>query len=736
MNAPHTGSEPAPGDPRKLEAPPLVDLGHLLLVLRERWLGALGLAVLVSGLVGFLLLSRPAVYTASARLLLERSGDRVVDFKQVVDNTVEGNLTDAMLLSHIEQIQGSTLTNRVIQSFSEEERRELLSAYAESDAEELARPVGEALDEAVRKHLNETLTVERLGRTLLIKLAVKHRDPAWAQRLANRFAEQYIAHLGERTGVSNDAAQSFLHTQAEQLRTAVEKAEKTLQDFRAANNLVAIEDNQSITTDRLKQLGTQVTEKVIERIQLETRLNQAKAVLESGGDARVLAGLKEFEAFSEVQREIDALAAQRTAQGERYGRRHPRMIEMASQREALERLRADRLLAGIQDLENQLSKSTEQASRLSAEYAAAEQESLRLDRLAAEYAVLERSAETERKIYDEILNQRNQTVITSQIQSINIKLVDRALLPEKPTEPNRLKVALVMCLLFGGCFLGYPLTADLLDNRVKSAIDVETYLGASLLAEVTHVGAVPEAERARIVVKHTDEAIEEAFRGLYSQLQLSSRCDMPKTLLVTSTVPGEGKSFVVANLAATFAAHGKRVLVIDGDFRRPSVHKAFGIDNSLGCLTALEGRLDGKAETGIGAFGVRTLAENLSVLTTGGVSRRITELLENERLTGMFETLQRSFDLILLDTPPAGVFPDAEALTRVADEILYVCRFGKTERPQARQILARLAKTNIPIVGVVLNAMPAGRRGAHYYSGYGYYGARYYKEYAEEKRKA
>ncbi len=734
---PSTPSSPVPPAPVPRPAAPeaaLIDLRHVLMVVRERWLGAAGLALVLCALVGFGLLSRPAVYAAKSLLLVERSNDRVVDIKQVVDNTVEGSLTDALLLTHIEQLQSHTFFQRVVTSLSPKEVAAVLAPYQKAEAAAAGELTPDERAAQIEGFLEKNLKVERAGRTLLITLTLRHRDARMAQWLVNRVCEQYILHLIDRSSSSNTAAISFLREQAEELRKKVETSERDLQAYRTKYNLVSLEENQNIVVERLKALSSAVTQARMARLAVETRLAQVETVLKGGADVLQLASLAEFAGFAAAQKEIDQLQAQRAVLAERYGARHPQMSDNARALAAREKLREQQLAAALADIRNQREKAETSEGQLGAELAEAEKASLRLDQLSIGYNVLRREVETNRQTYTQIIARQNETGISSQLQNTNIKIVDRAGLPVKPVDPNPKKVGLIVVLLFGATFFGYALAADLLDNRIKAWWDVEQYLGTTLLAEVGSVRKVPEADRGWIVAKDLDEHAAESFRGLHSQLQLSSKIELPKTLIVTSTMPGEGKSFVATNLAASFAAHGKRTLLIDGDFRRPTLHRVAQVDNKCGTLMWL-------AQPGTAAFsledpalGLVAVHPHLHLLRTGGVSRKVSEMLEGRRLLDLFEALQRSFDVVIIDTPPAGVFPDAEAFAPLADELIYVCRFAGPSRANVRQVLQRLRKTNLAFPGVVLNAMPANRGGSQYYSGYGYYGSRQYAEYYNEKR--
>ena len=727
MSTPSQDQSPLPDssyqNPSTANTGALIDIKHLIWVLRERWLGALALVVLVCGVAGFTLLRQHYVYTANASLLVERSNDRVMDIKQVVDNSIEGSLTDAVVLTHIEQVRSHTFLAWFCASLS---TQELQAAVGPAPAPKPGLVASPDLDR-LERYLTSQLKAERTGRTLLIALSVRHEVPEQAQFLVNHLAESYINFLSLRSTERNSAASSFLSTQADELRRKVELSEKNLQDYREKFNLVSLEENQNIVAARLRDLSSAVTQSRVASLGLSSRVEQAERLISAGGDALQLGSLTEFASLARVQSDINELKTKRAVLGERYGPKHPNMVDNGSAIEALTKVLNQQVGIAMNDLRNQLAKAQAQEARLQQELALSEKESLQLAQLSVAYNVLRREVDTARTLYSQVLVRHNETAITSQLQNTNIKFVDRAGLPVSPTDPNKLKIALILLLLGGAIGLGYPLIADLLDQKIKLWSDIENYLKLPLLAEVTILKKVPEEQRDSVVLKDLDERGVEIFRALYSQFQLGSQLEYPKTIIVTSTVPGEGKSFVASNLAATFAAHEKRVLLIDGDFRRPSLHKGFGLDNKVGTLTWLEAK---KPSTGDlskdSSLGITSLAPNLSLLRTGGISRKTSELLETPAMIGLIENLQRAYDVVVIDTPPAGLFPDAEAFSHVADELIFVCRFNATKRPQAAQVINRLRKTKLVLSGAVLNAMPDEPSKSYYYSSASYS----YKDYA------
>jgi capsular exopolysaccharide synthesis family protein len=258
-------------------------------------------------------------------------------------------------------------------------------------------------------------------------------------------------------------------------------------------------------------------------------------------------------------------------------------------------------------------------------------------------------------------------------------------------------------------------------SKVRSWSDVEGILQSSLLGEFGDFKKIPTQDRAHVMLKDVNDDAKEAFRALYSQLRLSSQIDAPKTILITSSVPSEGKSFIASNLAATFSTHKLRTLLIDGDLRRPVQHRSLGVSNAHGMLRWLEEGAEGAPDVKDPALGITEIAPNFEFLAAGGSSRNITELLDsNGRLVQLLNHLKTVYDIVIIDSPPAGVFPDSIALAESADELIFVTRFNTVTRQHARQVLDLLRKTGLSMPGVVLNGMPTGRGGALYYSSYGY----------------
>ena len=712
---------PAPVRPSRTGLASQLDWRHALIVIRAHLPAALAIALVACTLLGWQQMRRPRLYASTATLALERR-ERVLDLGRDDSN----RFGEAPLLTRLGELQSTEVAEYVAKSLTPAERQLVLGpAFA-------AHPPANE-NAAVLRVVRSSATINRQPEALLLIVRVVHRDPEAAALIANRYADQFLRYLFDKSSATNNAALVFLRDQAEDLRKKLETSERSLQEYRARYNLVSLDDSQNIVVDRLKALNTSATAARVRRSEIEVRLKQADIALEQHHDPAELASLAGSSALTEVQQKIDDLQAKRAVLAERYGRRHPAMQEIDRTLAALAKLRDDQVQASLANLRSQRDKAVAEEKELAAQLATAEADALKLDQLGVEYGVLKRALETQKTIYSQILSRLNEASISSQLESVNVRVADRAMPDPVPFAPDVRKTALLLICLSIGILLGYPLCVELLFARVRSSGDIEYYIGAPLLGEIGSVRRVAEGSRPHLVARDPENPVAEQFRALFSQLQLVSKIDPPKSILVTSTVPGEGKSFIASNLAAAFVAHGRKVLLIDADLRRPAQHRNFQQDNKAGLLRWVESGQPVPADPFADeSLGIREAAPGLFLLRTGGTSRRASEIVAGERIPPLLAELQRRCDVLIFDTPPAGVFSDAVSFATFCHELVFVCRFGVASRHQVHSVLAHLRQTGLEFPGVVLNALPSGR-GTGYYYQQGYNAAGHYAKYYASK---
>jgi polysaccharide biosynthesis transport protein len=301
--------------------------------------------------------------------------------------------------------------------------------------------------------------------------------------------------------------------------------------------------------------------------------------------------------------------------------------------------------------------------------------------LGVEFNALQYKANASKTDYLTILGRLNETTTTKYLEKIPLRPLDRATVPGGPYEPNLDQITRSSIGLGVIIFFGVALALSFLDDRVKSSWDVESFIGVNLLGIIPNLNSVKEEDRASLVLDGSQAPGVESFLSVYSSAKIHSKLDFPKSLLITSTIPGEGKTLISCNVAGSFARHGKRTLLIDCDLRRPMLHRHFKQQNNAGLIPWFEAgaNLEGDLSRDVN-LGIIKVGENLSLLASGGRSKSPTELLENPIFGQLLERLKKHYDLVVVDSPPMGAVTDALLIAERIDEVIYVCRFNPPRR--------------------------------------------------------
>jgi capsular exopolysaccharide synthesis family protein len=262
---------------------------------------------------------------------------------------------------------------------------------------------------------------------------------------------------------------------------------------------------------------------------------------------------------------------------------------------------------------------------------------------------------------------------------------------------------------------------------------VEVFIGKDLIGGIPKISEVEELQRPLIVGNDLDDGLTESFRSMYSRIQMNSHTDYPKSILITSAIPSEGKSLISANLAYSCANHGRKTVLVDFDLRRPGLHKFNNLNNEKGLVSLVNEALLNPSNLKPAVLEtVHEIHPNLFLLPSGGKTRAATEMLEQKEFDLVHSELRKEFDVIIVDSPPIGLFPDSLAIARKVDEVLFVTRYGKVSRKIAKSLVENLEETGVNVLGVVLNDLPQKKTPGYYYSGYygyGYFRYKYYNKY-------
>jgi capsular exopolysaccharide synthesis family protein len=346
-----------------------------------------------------------------------------------------------------------------------------------------------------------------------------------------------------------------------------------------------------------------------------------------------------------------------------------------------------------------------------------------------------------RKSTDQIQSRLNEVKIEQALPSEQeepLRKESFAFMPSGPFTPDKAKIRSMGFAIFFISFFAIPICLEFIDNRVKSPFDIEVFIGKDLLGGIPKISDVDENQRPLIVGNDLDDGLTESFRSMYSKIQMNSLVDHPKCILITSAIPSEGKSLISANLAYCCANHGRKTVLVDFDLRRPGLHKICDLENNVGLVSLVNAASSDNKN--LKQALIETVVEihpNLFILPSGGKTRAATEMLEQKGYDLVQNELRSEFDVVIIDSPPVGLFPDSLAIARKVDEVLFVTRFGKVSRKVAKNLVDDLEATGVNVLGVVLNDLPHKKTPGYYYSGYygyGYFRYKYYnKYYGKEK---
>ena len=525
-----------------------------MLILRERiWYVIVVFLVVFSSALVYTL-SQVKIYSSTAIVQVLRSDPKVMQVQQVVDNDIRGAED---LNTQLKVMESATIIQKVAERLTGDDKAAFLAPYERTSADTAF--VAETLFK------NRKVQLQRL--TLIISVAYEHPDRFVAAKVANLFADEYLAHNTRLR--ADDAARAFddLKNTAEDQRKRVDQLQRKLQDYKEKNNQVSLDQRKDIVNDSLKSGNAEVNRTATVLTNAELRLNQVKEHRAKGGDLTDLP-------FIAGQPLITQLTSQQAAQkialaqmSERYKEKHPKIVEAMRSLEQTQRELTKSINDTCDQVESDYQLAMRNSQRAQEELTRQKTESLELDRNGLEYLSLEREFKTNELILQSITARARETSMTGNIKTENARIVDRAApAPEnKPVSPN---IPLNLGLgVAGGLGLGlaFAFFVAFIDDRVKSSFDIEGVVGVPLIGIIPQIKRMDAADKAQIVVNNADRQVSEAFLTLHSSLRLKDESKNAKCILTTSTIPGEGKSFTTTNLALTFAAHGEKVVVVDCD---------------------------------------------------------------------------------------------------------------------------------------------------------------------------
>ncbi len=574
------------------------------------------------------------------------------------------------------------------------------------------------------EELREKMRLIMHSETTLFVIRVEDSDPNIAALIANTIAEVYMENNLERGQSASKQALQWLDKELKRYRQEKVNADERVHEYKFENDLVGIEEQHNSVLDQMRLVHDLQNQTQSELVTLTVERNRFKKSLNSGL-WRVLA-TQEMTKSTTLQSYLDKeaeLQKQLNNMLVYYLPSHPEVQELNSEIEGLHVLVQEELKSTLSQKETTLLQLKEKKAALDVELERIKNEIKDIDRKLIELEFLTAEATRNETIFKDLDSRLSQVDLSQFMSANNIRFVDRAEPDFEPVSPNLAQNILLSIILgfLGGAILAFLL--EFLDNSIKLTEDLEQMLGMSLLGVVPVIDpedlASISSNRERAIYSYTRQrsAVAESLRSIRTNIKFRTGNKEQLVLLVTSAVPKEGKSFTSSNLSAVMALSGQKVLLIDADLRRPSVHRLFDLPDDFGTVDLLTG------ESTIAELVQPSHVPNLDIIVAGPPPDNPNELLGNGILRNIKE-LASEYDVIVIDSPPATAVSDPMVLSPLVDGVVLVVEANETRRPVVQQAINRLKNVNANILGGVVNKFDSTRSGYgyyYYYADYGYY---------------
>jgi capsular exopolysaccharide synthesis family protein len=685
------------------------------IILRERVWIALPLAVLISVSYGYWKARAQPMYSATATMQFDKPAT-VVTTQGVMDAAVHSEFD---INTYIQDLQSNKVRQLVVDGMTDEEKQVVLRPIVKG------LPPGQAAP-ALNGGMLGYVIVEKVPSTFLIKITDQNADPDAAALIANRYVTTFMSYLVSYASGSNEYAVNYLKERADTLQKESEDAEARLEKYMKEKNLVSLDSSMNLVANTLLTVQKDLDEARINQIALNTVAKEIEDYRATNQHLIEIAYIAGHGRIAGMRGQLQELERQQAKLSETYLERHPKMIDIAAQIATVQGQLDQEISQAIADLKADVNAAADKVRDLTKQKDDAEKREFELLALKTDYSSLVTQRDVAKNNYMSILDRLNQTQTSKNLDNVPLHPLDTAAAPGGPYQPFVPGIIRSSLMIGALVFVGVAMGLSFIDDRIKSAWDVESFIGVNLLGIIPDLSAMSGEDKHSLVLNNQQTPGVEAFLGVYSAIKIQSKLDFPKSILVTSTIPGEGKTLVSSNLAGSFARHGKRTLLIDCDLRRPMLHRHFKQPNAVGLITWFEGgcTLDGPLSTNP-TLGITKLSENFSILTSGGRSKSPTSMLEQPAFGQLIERLKKEFDIIVVDSPPMGAVTDALLIAERTDEIIYVCRFNRAYRKHIKLYIRALLSGKNAVLGIVLNGLSPRR--IEYYSNYRYY--RSYKKY-------
>lgn len=724
---------------------------------KRRWTIALVVAAVFTVVLIATVKEKP-VYEAKALLEIEQANPNIVSVQELFQ---PANATDNYLETQYKILQSDSVARDVIRQlhldqdseFNPGKAQHVGNGNVEAGADVMELPTDAKHEQTVLARFEERLSVSPVQRSALVRVSFDSRDPQLAAKAVNTLAESYIQENLETHWQATQKASTWMASQLVGLKAKLEKSEGDLQHYAQGNGLLYLESDkgqpENIVDERLRQLQDELTQVQADRYQKESVYKLAE-----GGDYGALPGVFDNKLTQDLTDRLADLERQQAQLAPEFKAAYPKMEEIQSQIQRTKQLLAQERAEATRHIGDEFFAAVRREVLVNQAFNEQRAQANVVAAKSVQYSILRREVDTNKQLYDGLLQRLKEAGVSAGLKASNIRVVDAAVPPTSPVKP-RVALNLVLGLvlgLAGGVTLAF--VQERVDNTLKSADDIEDFLRMPALGAIPsrralargrngHSQALQEGGVAarsdsqlvtfekedkngwiRVDAKSLERSeVCEAFRGLRTSVLLSTAGRPPRSLVFVSAEASEGKTTICSNLGITLAQLGKRVLIIDGDMRGPNIHDFFNIRHGAGLVNYLAG------DEGWRDLVRATGSKGLDCLICGPAPPNPSELLSSERMQALIQEAMAEYNFVLLDSPPLLDVADGRILTTLVEGSVLVVKGGATAREKVQRAQGCVMEVGAHLIGAVLNDMDLRREG------YGYKGSRAGRRHNENGRR-
>jgi polysaccharide biosynthesis transport protein len=710
-----------------------VSLSDLVLMLRRRtWLilASLGVVLLLGALFCVVKTRR---YEAVADLAINPEGSDALDMGDITASLGGGGLGfDEKLETQVHVLKSDSLAWAVISelrldrqpTFAGHRKHVFFGPYVVPSAPDQIEQTSPERRNGLLQSFSGALTVETIPRTQAVEITFRNANPKLAREIVNHLVTAYT----QRTFMTryNDTmkASDWLSGQLAQLKSEVQESQAKLSKFQKQTGIFGTDENDNLVLSKLDDLSKELTDAEADRIVKEAQYR----VAQSGNPE--LIGTIVPDSVLPVLRGQEADLKQQLAQANaEYGPHYPKVIQLGNQLSQVEKSLQNEMVDIQERFHTAYQVSAGAEKQLRAAFDQQKQQAYNMSAGLDQYGILKREMESGNDLYEDLLKKLKEAGVVASLKAATVDVIDPARLPTSPVEP-RIPLVLALSIVFGlGTGIAFAFAAESLDNLIRNPEEVEALTGVPLFGMIPHfkLGRTKNpgqdlasqgdgsGQSSLVALLRPNSQASEAFRSLRTALLLASAGKPPKTVLIASAVPGEGKTTVSMNIAAMLAQRGARVLLIDADLRRGLIAERLNIPKNLGLSGALTGAVNWRD-----AVEILPDAPNLFVLQAGVRPPNSAELLGSPQMHEVLEECKAEYDHVIIDSAPCLIVTDAVLVAQETDAVLLVSRIAVTPRSNLRRASELLQFGDGHVTGIVANDVPIGEQYYGYGYGYGY----------------